>query len=165
MIRPWYRSRLFWLGIPGLLFLLWGWWDSGMHYSQFTAAAPIQIQLDASRGWLMVSWQPRRVSSQWTFMSDRWPMDLDEEASKESAPRSRQFDLAPAFSLRKEAEEVAINDPLLPPGSTYVPYVEWRIQVAFWLLVLGYLLSAILLIGGWQRRKASVLKSSASPPP
>ena len=25
MIRPWYRSRLFWLGIPGLLFVLWVW--------------------------------------------------------------------------------------------------------------------------------------------
>ena len=25
MIRPWYRSRLFWLGLPGLLFLLWAW--------------------------------------------------------------------------------------------------------------------------------------------
>ena len=28
MIRPWYRSVLFWLGIPGLLFLLWAWWHS-----------------------------------------------------------------------------------------------------------------------------------------
>ncbi len=25
MIRPWYRSRLFWLGIPGLVFMLWLW--------------------------------------------------------------------------------------------------------------------------------------------
>jgi hypothetical protein len=25
MIRPWYRSRLFWLGLPGLLFMLWLW--------------------------------------------------------------------------------------------------------------------------------------------
>lgn len=25
MIRPWYRSRLFWLGVPGLVFLLWVW--------------------------------------------------------------------------------------------------------------------------------------------
>jgi hypothetical protein len=28
MIRPWYRSLLFWLGLPGLVFLLWGWADS-----------------------------------------------------------------------------------------------------------------------------------------
>ena len=27
--RPVYRSRLFWLGVPGLVFLLWVWWDSG----------------------------------------------------------------------------------------------------------------------------------------
>ncbi len=25
MIRPWYRSRLFWLGLPGLVFLVWLW--------------------------------------------------------------------------------------------------------------------------------------------
>jgi hypothetical protein len=25
MIGPWYRSLLFYLGIPGFLFLLWGW--------------------------------------------------------------------------------------------------------------------------------------------
>jgi hypothetical protein len=28
MIRPWYRSRLFWLGLPGLVFLMWLWRDS-----------------------------------------------------------------------------------------------------------------------------------------
>lgn len=28
MIRPWYRSRLFWLGVMGLVFLLWLWVDS-----------------------------------------------------------------------------------------------------------------------------------------
>ena len=28
MIRPWYRSRLFWLGVPGLVFLIWLWADS-----------------------------------------------------------------------------------------------------------------------------------------
>jgi hypothetical protein len=25
VIRPWYCSRLFWLGLPGLVFLLWIW--------------------------------------------------------------------------------------------------------------------------------------------
>jgi hypothetical protein len=28
MIRPWYCSRLFWFGVPGLAFLLWLWADS-----------------------------------------------------------------------------------------------------------------------------------------
>jgi hypothetical protein len=31
--RPFYRSRLFWLGLPGLVFLLWAWWLSTGHYS------------------------------------------------------------------------------------------------------------------------------------
>ena len=38
MIRPWYRSRLFWLGVPGLVFLLWLWWDS-MHFSTAISVA------------------------------------------------------------------------------------------------------------------------------
>ncbi len=29
MIRPWYRSLLFGFGVLGLVFLLWGWQDSG----------------------------------------------------------------------------------------------------------------------------------------
>ena len=28
MIRPFYRSRLFWLGVPGLVFFVWLWVDS-----------------------------------------------------------------------------------------------------------------------------------------
>jgi hypothetical protein len=27
------RSRAFWFGLPGLVFLLWGWWMSTEHYS------------------------------------------------------------------------------------------------------------------------------------
>jgi hypothetical protein len=32
--RLFYRSRLFWLGLPGLVFLLWGWWISLSHFSR-----------------------------------------------------------------------------------------------------------------------------------
>ena len=27
-MRPWYRSRLFWLALFPLIFLFWAWWDS-----------------------------------------------------------------------------------------------------------------------------------------
>lgn len=27
-MKPWYRSRLFWLGLLPLVFLLWAWWQS-----------------------------------------------------------------------------------------------------------------------------------------
>lgn len=29
----WFRSRALWFGVPGLLFLLWGWWVSMRHWS------------------------------------------------------------------------------------------------------------------------------------
>lgn len=29
--RPPFRSLTFWLGLPGLLFILWSWWDSQEH--------------------------------------------------------------------------------------------------------------------------------------
>lgn len=35
--RPLYRSLVFWLGLPGLLFLLWGWADSRLHSSSFVS--------------------------------------------------------------------------------------------------------------------------------
>ena len=36
MMRPWYRSRLFWLGLPGLVFLLWCWWDSMQRWTEIS---------------------------------------------------------------------------------------------------------------------------------
>jgi hypothetical protein len=35
LIRPWYRSRLFWLGLPGLVFLLWAWGYSNLTRHEF----------------------------------------------------------------------------------------------------------------------------------
>jgi hypothetical protein len=33
MLRPWYKSLVFYLGLPVFLFLLWAWADSNFHHS------------------------------------------------------------------------------------------------------------------------------------
>ena len=38
MTRPFYRSLLFYLGLPGLLFLLWAWVDSNFHRTAHTSS-------------------------------------------------------------------------------------------------------------------------------
>lgn len=165
MIRPWYRSRLFWFGLTGVAFLLGTWWDSGAHYSTVIAEAPtegLEIRLDVSRGWLAGSWKSGGVPlsfSPWVFGATHWPVGRDDELTM---LRPRQFDFAPGVSFRKEADWEVINNPM---AASIHPYSQWKIQVAFWLLVLGYLLVGILLIGGWQRRKTRLLKASGSPPP
>ncbi len=34
--RPWYRSRLFWLGWLPIIFLAWLWWDSLLYNNEFS---------------------------------------------------------------------------------------------------------------------------------
>jgi hypothetical protein len=45
MIRTWYRSRLFWLGIPGLLFLIWGWRQSNLRSVEIYWGARLDLFL------------------------------------------------------------------------------------------------------------------------
>lgn len=53
------RSRVFWFGVPGLVFLLWGWWDSSRWESSGSVSASSwfcdvmqrqgYVQIDVSR--------------------------------------------------------------------------------------------------------------------
>lgn len=58
-IRPWYRSRLFWLGVPGLVFLMWGWWKSGSQMVRFDngiSDSNPAVGLFFDESCLMISW-------------------------------------------------------------------------------------------------------------
>jgi hypothetical protein len=48
MMRPFYRSRLFWLGVPGLVFLVWLWVDSFWHVS--SASRDVWVKLPRNDG-------------------------------------------------------------------------------------------------------------------
>jgi hypothetical protein len=72
-IRPWYRSRLFWLGVPGLVFLMWGWWKSGSQMVRFSNGindSNPAVGLFFDESCLMISWE-----LDWDF---DWHIELEE---------------------------------------------------------------------------------------
>lgn len=57
MPRPWFRSRLLWLSVPGFAFLLWAWWDSGRFDSGVRLTPEYrQLYLRQRGGELMSYW-------------------------------------------------------------------------------------------------------------
>jgi hypothetical protein len=160
MLRPVHRSRLFWLGLPGLVFLIWTWWDSGQHFAGLT-------------------WQRRSETMEINVAAGRLCMvsyrDLDEGAGQLPAPvqynverrvitaslpdsgaRPRQFDTPRAIECLTGSAE---DDPF------EVTYETRGIEVACWLLVLVYLFLWSTALLTWQCRKSRRLKLHAAPPP
>jgi hypothetical protein len=54
--RPFYRSRLFWLGIPGLVFLLWAWWISTRLYLSAGFSGTNAIGASLTDGEIVAHW-------------------------------------------------------------------------------------------------------------
>ncbi len=146
--RPWYRSHLFWLGLPGLVFLLWGWLgscrqDSGARWSD--AAAGFSVS-DSARtlsfrrftdlsGSGLPNGAGLRGFSTWTWGDNRKHAELP------WFPKALEF----------SREEVPLD------------YRAWTVSFAYWSLELLYLLfwTATLLV--WQRRKSRLLKLHSAP--
>jgi hypothetical protein len=159
--RPFYRSRLFWLGLPGLVFLLWTWWDSGQHFSGVTWQRPSEtIEINVAAGRLcMVSYRdPDEGAGQLPapvqYSVDRRVMIT--ASLPEAGVRPRQFDTPRAIERLTGSAE---DDPF---GASY----ETRgIEVACWLLLLVYLFLWSTALLTWQRRKSRLLKLHAAPLP
>lgn len=151
MIRPFYRSRLFWLGLPGLVFLWWAWWDSGGHFTFFRwdrGAQSEHVGIVAGN----VSW------SRFTERHPRKPImavlyDVERDVMHEQLPSGAIIPrgrFPPA--LRVERVALQTHDVL-------------EVRVALWVVVTVYLVVWLGTVAIWQRRKSRLLKLPAAPPP
>ncbi|MBK1826687.1 hypothetical protein [Haloferula rosea] len=154
MIRPWYRSRLFWLANFGLMFLLWCWWDSMQHGTW------VGLRKDAT---------PSGVSGFYltSGFSELSFNSYDDPFVPSGSPPLEfgRFSIA-SFLQGSEAHAEFLGrwenwfrpamgrtpygsvDPFASPGSPPIdPYL------AYWLLVLGYLVACSVLLVAWQRWK------------
>ena len=52
---PWYRSLAFWLGFPGLLFLLWIWFLSAKHRTDLSITGPVTFVVANEAGFIRVT--------------------------------------------------------------------------------------------------------------
>jgi hypothetical protein len=132
MIRPWYRSRLFWLGIPGLVFLLWAW----------LIFAPRAICIDAGqRNFDLLSFR----SALELTTSDDW-----------RTPPAWEIGIVP---LDEEADRIDPGNPFFKrdynvwPGGSRLDYLSMRP----WLPLAAYLALWLGALAGWQWRKARLL--------
>jgi hypothetical protein len=144
-IRPWYRSRLFWLGVPGIVFLVWGWLANVRN--------DFHISYRAWRGSDLLSWD--------------WGTSLGSiyHSRSESNPgRGSKFKLGfSTFHETLEPDEPTIYFPLRPFGVVREPEYK-EVWVAWWAIVLCYTLVWLGALIGWHRRKIRFKKRSTASP-
>ena len=139
--RPFYRSRLFWLGLPGLVFLLWGWLNEPSRWSE------IRPTLGDYR--LRIADQGRRVH-------------LVAEVFK------RRRLTAPGVSFHT-GSGLAPNFQSLFPGLIRCSvegnpaFFGVSVGVAYWFLILLYLGAFGSAYFWWQRCKARLIKLHSLP--
>lgn len=161
MIRPWHRSRLFWLGIPGLVFLLWAWGKSNV----------VRVETSLRPG--------RACSSQGKLFWYRVEADTDRLVTVDYAEGNllvlpnEYIVTACCFPVPRG---FTTTEPVLPDHRRWFPPPRWRaeqldalsyyrfVSLPYWLLTGGYAGVWLGGMGWWQRRKARLLKASTMPP-
>jgi hypothetical protein len=144
MIRPWYRSLLFWLGLPGLVFLVWACADS----TRFVSS---------------LKWQSKGVVLD--FQS--WGNSLRINSFHCQDPGRRRdltFDRFPVSQLT-----IAVEYPLFPSAVRFGSFHDTctdstarMLVIAYWLKISAYLAVWIACLMCWQRRKARLSRRAAA---
>lgn len=121
-----FRSRAFWFGVPGLVFLLWGWWDSSRWESNGSVSASRwfcdlmqrrgYVQIDVSR-----SDSPGSVSHHRArmvkFSGERSPLAPGQENRPEWQywPQWRHHELKPLTRGSISIRRSGVSDVLILP--------------------------------------------------
>ena len=163
MIRPWYRSRLFWLGIPGLLFLLWAWVESNV----------VRLKALVQPGFVWSS-QGKLCWHEVDAATGGWEVTVDYREGTLSVSRQEEFVTACCFGTSRG---FISRTPVMIAERRWFPPPRWEavqldasssyrlISLPYWLLTGGYAGVWLGGLAGWQRRKARLLKATAAPPP
>lgn len=74
-----FRSRAFWFGVPGLVFLLWAWGDSMTHaFSLNSDGSAYGVDLFHLNGDILLMWGDKRDTSRWHWEISRDEVDRGE---------------------------------------------------------------------------------------
>ncbi len=145
--RRWHRSRLFWLGLVPLGFLIWLWFRSYLSPSTLEIGAPARaIQFTLINGALVgpESSFPDPFASDSPLRVEHWKVGAPQRTDLRIFP--------PAFVARRSVvHEVEVSyEPFIEPGGDlallevsdpFAPYVETHpSRTALWLTVSIYLL-------------------------
>jgi len=143
---PIHRSRLFWLGVLGLVFLLWGWWHSTRYRTVLawrTSTGHAEVHsIGHVVGTGEVRGLPPTWSGSWAFLHVRGMMVYADP--KTGRPMVDEFPVLPRYVEFRSRELPEVR------GST------WRVTVADWFIVAVYgcaWASACVVWRGWVERK------------
>jgi hypothetical protein len=147
MIPPFHRSRLFWLGLPGLVFLLWAWLGSPLN---------LRVRISIGDYILRVGGEDRALKVDWEvygsghlaapglrfYKGGMYAGDIDTEGQ-------RFFPKALRYDVRKYHYHLGVRS---------IP----EVKLAYWFLLLFYMMIWLLVLTVWQRRKFRLLKLHAA---
>ncbi len=158
--RPFYRSRLFWLGLPGLVFLLWAWGRSNL----------LRTRMFLPPGWVC-STQGKLLWYQPAEAEDR-VVTVDYREGDLSMTPDEYFVTRNCFPPPRGH---TTTEPLLTTERRWFPPPRSRSEpldadsgyrffsLPYWMLTSSYLgvwLGGVCL---WQRRKARLMKLHTAP--
>lgn len=160
--HPFYRSLLFWLGLPGLVFLLWGWWDSGAHGTDLMWTRPNQsVEIHVFLGRLELMSTRDQIQTGHSPRLSRWHVTHDALQDEGGSFLQPHFFFAGAFHPISYSSADKWEGGVDPFDS---PVAETRGGiVALWLLLLTYAVGWLAAVTIWQRRKARLLKLHSPP--
>lgn len=150
MIPPFHRSRLFWLGLPGLVFLLWAWLGSPLN---------LQVRISIGDYILRVGGEDRALKVDCEvygsghlaapglrfYKGGMYAGDIDTEGQ-------RFFPKALRYDVRKYHYHLGVRS---------IP----EVKLAYWFLLLFYMTIWLLVLTVWQRRKSRLLRLHTAPSP
>jgi hypothetical protein len=144
MICPWYRSRLFWLGIPGLVFMLWLWLAKARESFSFRHTGITG---------------PRESTSRSIGTSDGL---IYQATVRSSFGVSGPHEIGFHGSLEAlESERPTCYLPLRPFG--IIRENEYReIWLAWWAVIPAYTVVWLGAVACWQRRKSRLSRRAAA---
>ncbi len=165
MIRPFHRSLLFWLGLPGLLFLIWAWHDSQSHLTDFARGR----RTDAD-GWF--HWQGGlTVAHANVEKGDFSTFLLNDSSFAVQELSSSQFPIVDQpwrFNRGEKWDDYDWEGTLRPSirtGSTPRGSDWWSVFIPHWLMILGYLVAWGGIAVWWRLRvKRAVRRIQALSP-
>jgi hypothetical protein len=158
-VRRFYRSRLFWLGVPGLVFLVWAWWDSGGYVSNARWVRGSSMDdVRVTGGWVGWKRMTHLPPSPLAPILSVDPFTTGRNVRLEEVPLAqlctaktmdRQFDVPAGFEVVSR---------VLPAPSGQGGERTMILRVALWVVVAAYVMMWLGTVFWWQRRKARVAK-------
>lgn len=153
MIRPWYRSRLFWLGLPGLVFMLWLWLAKADQVFAFGHHA-----ITGSTGSTFRSISTSDGSINQTTLRYNWVSRARRgfhwrgfhHSGAGLAPEKITYFPRPFAIIRKTSWPVE------------EALVQREIRLAWWVVISAYTAVWLGAVAGWQRRKARISQRAAA---